>query len=354
MPNNATRFTIARQWELLKLLPSRLPGLTSTQLQQALAEAGHKTSKRTVERDLNELSTLFPLQCNDKGMPYGWYWQPEQSAALPGVTLGEALTLQLVEHSIRPLVPRCMLKSLEPRFNEAHQKLKSLARSKGAASWVEKVASVQPSLQLLAPDIPLESLEQIQQALLEERQVQVRYRSLQKGKTGWLELNPLGLVQRGLVTYLVATAVPYSDVRLYALHRCLEANVLEPPCQVPEGFSLTGYIDSGALQFGGPRTIQMVAWVDAALSQRLEETPLSDDMALHSQVRGGALLTATVKDSWELMWWLLSQAGSIYIQEPASLRSAMLERLQQGLDLARLRSNGEELMALEPDKPEHA
>lgn len=354
MPNNATRFTIARQWELLKLLPSRLPGLTSTQLQQALAEAGHKTSKRTVERDLNELSTLFPLQCNDKGMPYGWYWQPEQSAALPGVTLGEALTLQLVEHSIRPLVPRCMLKSLEPRFNEAHQKLKSLARSKGAASWVEKVASVQPSLQLLAPDIPLESLEQIQQALLEERQVQVRYRSLQKGKTGWLELNPLGLVQRGLVTYLVATAVPYSDVRLYALHRCLEANVLERPCQVPEGFSLTGYIDSGALQFGGPRTIQMVAWVDAALSQRLEETPLSDDMALHSQVRGGALLTATVKDSWELMWWLLSQAGSIYIQEPASLRSAMLERLQQGLDLARLRSNGEELMALEPDKPEHA
>ncbi|HDS1738026.1 MULTISPECIES: WYL domain-containing protein [Pseudomonas] len=86
MPSNPTRQTIARQWQLLKLLPHRHPGLSTSQLQFALSEAGHKASKRTVERDLNELVVLFPLQCNSKGVPYGWYWQP-------GLSLGEAYRL---------------------------------------------------------------------------------------------------------------------------------------------------------------------------------------------------------------------------------------------------------------------
>ncbi len=87
MPSHPTRHTIARQWQLLKLLPGRHPGMSSTQLQAALTTVGHTTSKRTVERDLVELAALFPLQCNSKGMPYGWYWQP-------GLSLREAQQLQ--------------------------------------------------------------------------------------------------------------------------------------------------------------------------------------------------------------------------------------------------------------------
>jgi len=87
LPSHPTRHTIARQWQLLRLLPGRHPGMSSTQLQAALATTGHTTSKRTVERDLVELAALFPLQCNSKGMPYGWYWQP-------GLSLGEAQQLQ--------------------------------------------------------------------------------------------------------------------------------------------------------------------------------------------------------------------------------------------------------------------
>ncbi|MNN26336.1 hypothetical protein D3C81_1398380 [compost metagenome] len=89
LPSHPTRHTIARQWQLLKLLPSCHPGMSSTQLQVALASTGHTTSKRTVERDLNELATLFPLHCNSKGMPYGWYWQPDLNE-------GEAQPLQVV------------------------------------------------------------------------------------------------------------------------------------------------------------------------------------------------------------------------------------------------------------------
>lgn len=74
MPSATTRATLSRQWELLRQLPSRSPGTTSAELVARLKDAGFTISKRTIERDLNELSLIFPLERNDKSIPYGWYW----------------------------------------------------------------------------------------------------------------------------------------------------------------------------------------------------------------------------------------------------------------------------------------
>ena len=84
MAANSTRSTLSRQWELLKLLPSRGPGLTASQITEKLKN-DHGVNKRTVERDLQELSRLFPLQCNDQGKPYGWHWRPGAQLELPGI-----------------------------------------------------------------------------------------------------------------------------------------------------------------------------------------------------------------------------------------------------------------------------
>lgn len=46
-------------------------------------------------------------------------------------------------------------------------------------------------------------------------------------------------------------------------------------------------------------------------------------------------LSATVQDSWQLRWWLLSQSGAIAVREPAKLREALLERLETGLAMHR-------------------
>lgn len=332
MPATSTRRTLSRQWELLKLLPNRAPGITASEILARLEDSGHSTSKRTVERDLIELSQIFPLQCNDKGTPYGWYWTPGQSSELPGITLGEALTLSLVEDSIRPLIPGFMLKSLEPRFNQARNKLQALSDESASARWVDKVASVQPTLSVMPPEVNPEHLETIQMALLDDRQISSRYYSAHKDLTHELTLNPLGLVQRGQVTYLVGSAEPFDDVRLFVLHRFEHAKLLESPAKKPAGFSLQQYIESGAMQFGIPRQIQLHAWVSDSLARLLHETPLSADMALAHQ-DDGASLTATVNDTWELKWWILSHAGSIQVHEPIELRRELRARMASGLSL---------------------
>ena len=74
MPFTTTRATLSRQWALLRQLPSRSPGITSAELVWRLRDVGFSVSKRTVERDLNELSLIFPLERNDKSIPFGWHW----------------------------------------------------------------------------------------------------------------------------------------------------------------------------------------------------------------------------------------------------------------------------------------
>ncbi|HBO4785973.1 TPA: WYL domain-containing protein [Pseudomonas aeruginosa] len=47
----------------------------------------------------------------------------------------------------------------------------------------------------------------------------------------------------------------------------------------------------------------------------------------------GAHLTATVNDSWELRWWILSHAGSIQIRKPRQLRDEIGQHLRAALEL---------------------
>jgi arginine repressor len=86
---------LSRQWELLKLLPTRGSGSTTRALQEQLAEIGFPTTKRTVERDLEDLATVFAIKKNDKSIPYGFSWMPPKSLEISGVTVLEALTLNL-------------------------------------------------------------------------------------------------------------------------------------------------------------------------------------------------------------------------------------------------------------------
>lgn|GEM_PF-159808 len=84
LPSATTRATLSRQWALLRQLPSRSPGITSAELVWRLRDVGFGISKRTIERDLNELSLIFPLERNDKSIPFGWHWAANAQGELRG------------------------------------------------------------------------------------------------------------------------------------------------------------------------------------------------------------------------------------------------------------------------------
>ena len=328
MPKVAQHHALARQWEVLRQLPNRAPGITARELLGRLESAGFSTSKRTIERDLAELATLFGIICNDKGSPYGWYWMKGVSAELPGLSLADAVSLQIVESLLRPLLPPALLEALEGRFQEARRKLKELAPDNPTARWVDKVRYVPPSLPLQPPSIPLGVLETVQEALLEERQLIVSYQRPGKQDATEQILHPQALIQRGPITYVVAPAFDYDDLRLYGVHRIKAASVGDLAARTATGFSLDAYLAEGRAHFANGNEITLCALVSDELANLLSETSISMDQTLTTEGNSNHL-TATVVDSWQLRWWLLSHGAAVTVLGPQSLRSAIKDAISE-------------------------
>lgn len=331
MPKAAQHHALARQWQILRLLPTKPPGMTSRELVDRLEREGFSVTKRTVERDLAELSTIFGIACNDKGMPYGWHWMKGEYADLPGLSVSDALSLRLVEDLLRPLLPSAILESLEARFGQAKAKLAELSADNPNARWADKVRYVSPTLPFVPPKIDPAVLDAVHEALLTEHQIAVEYQKA-SGEQQTYRLHPLGLVQRGQITYLVATAYEYTDVRLYAVHRIKAVACLADGAIRPKHFSLEEYASSGAMEFGSPGLVELEAWVSEDLAAVLQETPISAQQEL-IPVKGGCLLSAKVQNSWQLTWWVLSQAENICVMQPVILKTAISEHLRKTIEL---------------------
>ena len=326
MPDSSKCDVIERQWQMLKLLPSRGTGSSAGQLTQSLIDLGYTVDKRTVERDLRKLTTLFPIVVDERAKPYGWRWSDHARVDLPGVDVGEALSLALIEQYLKPALPATMIEVLASRFRMAADKLSALSGSNRSTRWIQKVKVVAPALNLLPPVIPDGVLASVQEALLGDEQIDVSYRNADEQQPKQLRLHPLGLVLRGQSTYLVATAFDYTDPRLLAVHRIRSVERLGVPAKRPRGFSLDEYVQSGALEFGDGSPIALVAMVAPTLARHLAETPLASDMT--TQIVGERVrVSATVKHTWQLHWWILSQADDIEILQPTALRKEIGARL---------------------------
>lgn len=46
-------------------------------------------------------------------------------------------------------------------------------------------------------------------------------------------------------------------------------------------------------------------------------------------IEDGFALTASVHDTWQLQWWILSQGARIVIQSPSELRQSIQQQVEQ-------------------------
>jgi predicted DNA-binding transcriptional regulator YafY len=329
MPSNKTRNSLMRQWELLKILPSRADGKSAKELVHELLQVGYSISKRQIERDLIDLQEIFGLECDDDKMPYKWRWSFDRPADLPAITLAEALSLVVVEETLKPLLPLSVQRTLHAKFLQARSQLAALAKSSPTARWASKVRTASATLALSPPSIDEEVLEIIQNALLLDEQIQATYHGT-SDKVIELRLHPLGIVTRGSIVYLVATAKDYSDIRLYALHRFIKVGRTFEKLKALKGFSLDRYIQDGALQFGEGVEVKLIALISADILRILTETPISLDQIIKPDGDRWRL-TATTLDSWQLRWWILSHGPGIQVLKPIPMANEIIANLKKSL-----------------------
>mgnify|MGYP000953352451 CR=1 FL=1 len=344
MPQQSKSSTILRQHELLRMLTiSRSSSKDkghwdkASDLQAKLQNMGYEVSLRTVQRDLLQLSEIFSIELNDKNpRDYGWRWKKGAQLEISALGSAEAMLLSMARQHIAPLLPPSTLELLDPLFETATARLDQVSKLRNIQSrnWKDKIRVVQPTQQLIAPAISSDVQINLCKALLESRKVYASYQSLASSKPKEYELNPLGLILRGSVFYLVATAKNYSKVVLYALHRFNSVELLSESVVKPNNFSLDSAIQTGLSGFTSKDSpIVITLRVTEKLLAYLRETPLSFDQEVYEDGNRAHILKASVNDTWQLRWWLLSQGKELEVCEPLSLRNDIMSELASALKL---------------------
>jgi predicted DNA-binding transcriptional regulator YafY len=329
--------TLLRQLAMLRKLPRYPRKIATIALKESLLAEGFEIDLRTIQRDLNKLSEVLPL-VSDNAKPQGWSWQAHvKPLDMPALDLQTALTFSLVQSHLQSLLPSATLDYLAPWFNTAHGVLDKFGN--GLAKWPDKIRVLPRGIPQQAPSIEPATQDAVYQAVLQERQLEIVYQrnsgNLTKQPPPKAHIvNPLALVVRDKVIYLVSTFDGFTDVRQLALHRIQSAKVCTEEISRPKGFSIDKYIEQGEFNIPiKPKPIQLVLEFYANLAIHLSESPIAADQIITTIDDETVGLTATVFDTFELRVWLKGFGDEVEVMAPAELRQEFETMAQSMYDI---------------------
>ncbi len=333
-----TSRTVERLIDMMSVLPRAPLSMSTAQVHKRLEALGYEVDRRTVVRDLNRLAARFGFErvgdteaeADGKRQPlaYAWRWPMRSTSVMAsGMTEIEAFTFTMVRDHLEDMLPPMVTDALAAQFARAAERLRSAPGMGGTGlkHWGKSVHVVQPTQPLLRPPVKHAVRDAIYLALATRTQFTGWYRGRGAAEAREMTFNPLGLVIRGPVTYLVATVWTYTDVRLYPLHRFERAHKDETRVLVPDGFDLDGWLaGQNGLGFAtGRGDIALHLRFHNGVGQHLLETPLSQDQQAQDLGNGVLEVRATVPDTNQLGWWLLGFGENVDVLAPAELREQM-------------------------------
>lgn len=320
-----TSNSLYRQWQILSRL-STGKWMGTRELQEILVREGIDISLRTIQRDLNQISQRFPIE-SSKTSPQGWRWRSDAPIqSLPHMTSSQAVTFMMVEEHLKHLLPPSLIEEMNPWFDLARY---SLSTQNNVRQWINRVRIVPATQPLIPPLVEKTAQQAIYEGLLQDKQLECIYQGRgPNSEEKTYTLNPLALVQKGAIIYLVCTRYDKTDIQTFALHRFKSANVLNSRAMHPVNFDIDAYIESGALgfrvDFNKPtENIHLKLLMKDQEASYFEETQLSKDQVIEKQDDGLSLVSATVPYTSQLVWWLRSFGKRIQLIEPTEVSDAV-------------------------------
>ncbi len=318
--------TLLRHWMMLRHIPRHPRKIDVARLAQHLEADGYHVSRRSIERDLIKLSTVFPLRCDEDHKPHGWSWLADVAVLdLPAMDVHAALAFRMAAEHLQPLLPEATRAYLEPHFQRARTVLDALDGNTLSA-WPDKVRVLPAGQAMLPPSIDPEVLERVQAGLLAERRLRIVY--CRRGETDprTYEAHPQGLVWRDAVGYLLCTLFAYDDIVQLVLHGMQSVEVEDTPRRALPGFSLDAEIAHRSFDFLlTEEPIALDVLLHEFVAVKLRETPLCDGQLLELAPDGRYRLSAKVADTVQLRSWLKSFGELAEVVAPVELRAEMAQ-----------------------------
>ncbi len=309
---------------MLSLLPREPQRTTAHHVHRKLVGRGFDVDLRSVQRDLMRATELYPVVVFTDSRPYHWSWArdaPPLSGG--GIDPVLALTLVLADTSFAWALPTPFREALAPLVRAAHGVLTE--RADGApAQLARRFRALPKGPPVVAPEVAPSVLEAVTRAVAHRRRLLARYRPQGRPAADY-RLDPLALVSRGPMVYLVACREGRAFPQRFLLHRFVDAATLDESAAPDDDFDLDAFLAQGGLGFvvGDGEGVTLVARFFGSAAQAIAEAPLAKDQHLERLAEDEVRVRARVNDTRELRGWLLGFGDAVVVDEPLTMRDAM-------------------------------
>ncbi len=289
--------------------------LTARELAQRL-----EVSERTIHRDMVALSTAGIPVTAERGAGGGWSLLEEYRTNLTGLNEAEIQALFLIKPA-RLLADLGLQQASEAALIKLLAALPSVSRRD--AEYARQRVHVDPS-GWNRPEEAVPCLPTLQEAVWQERRLQFTYR---RGDGAAVErlVDPLGLVAKGSVWYLVAAVE--GEIRSYRVSRVQDARATDQPCVRPQAFDLAAYWEQSSAHFTAslpryPATVRVAPAILPRLRYagryaRIEHADAPD-------AAGWTKLSMRFQTAEEACEYVLSFGPQIEVLEPQALREQVI------------------------------
>ena len=314
--------TLLRQISMIELIP-RYPAKTFTnEIKDKLSALGYEATLRTIQRDLQELSRLFPIVSDERSHPFGWSWEKDaQGYESPAMDPIQALTFSLAAQYLEPLMPKANFKKIEAFFNRAESVLIGNEKSK-LLNWRKRVKVIPESIRFKEPKVSMEIRQKIYQAVYERTQIKALYKKRGKKTSDERHIHPLGIVIKGSMHYLICMMnEDPKEPRYLPLQRFERVELLNEATREPKNFDLEKFIHKNNLGFTySDNLYTFEAVFDKTMAFHLLETPLNNSQIVREMDEDKLLIKARVPDTLQFEQWLLSFGPNVEVLKPIKLR----------------------------------
>jgi predicted DNA-binding transcriptional regulator YafY len=283
-----------------------------------------EVSERTMHRDMEALSASGVPVFAMRGSRGGWQLEDGWRTQVPGLDEAELRAFLMAQPQVVG----------DQRLVHAAERALAKLTAALPVPLREKAASIRQRLHIdttrwYGTTENLSMLPLVQDAVSRDRKLKIAYRRKRHELTERI-VDPLGLVSKGSVWYLVAQTP--RGCRTYRVSRIVEAKILDQACERPQDFDLAVYWKSSTEQFRDRPRYNAIIRLEPHTAEMVKSWGCFFDPAAgpDGDPDGWIRMHAQFEDEEHACFVVLGFGPRVDVLEPAALRervAADIERL---------------------------
>jgi predicted DNA-binding transcriptional regulator YafY len=322
--------TMARHWNLMRMLGTRRLGVTVRELARELGVAD-----KTIRRDLDFLRRMgVPL--DERTGDYGRKtWRLGESWSKPPLQFD-------FEEAAALFLGRQLMESMAgtPLWQAAHRAWRKIRSTLGetASDYLDRFSRLFHCTAGGHRDYAgkAEILESLTVAIEDYRAVHISYRSERATEPASRDVYPLMLIRHhNGALYLVAFSPEHDDYRTYKVDRIEAAEVSQLVFQRHRDFDAEAFLERSLGIYDGDEDIAVAIKFLPAAARHTQESRWHKSADFTSQRDGGVILHLQLSSTVEIKSRVLAYGAAAVVLEPESLRNEIAAELERMLEAYR-------------------